>query len=100
MSVLVKGMKMPETCNECYLHEKNVCPILRCIVEGYYRPSICPLVEVPPHGRLINADDAVVLLRAHKQESMSKGLLLAADEDAIIRWLDKLPTVIAAEEGL
>lgn len=57
MNVLIKGMKMPETCNECYLRDENICPILRCVVEGYYRPSFCPIVEVPtPHGRLGDLD--------------------------------------------
>ena len=54
MSVIVKGMEMPERCGQC---------ILRCdCKQRIYmeqRPKGCPLVEIPPHGRLIDADKLV-----------------------------------------
>ena len=59
--ILIKGREMPKSC--------YVCP---CFNDEYYdcqatgkdlgsipidsRHSDCPLVEVPPHGRLIDAD--------------------------------------------
>lgn len=68
MGVYLPNMEMPETCKLCYLSEFD---------PGYYayvckptgiridydmakidRPrKICPLVPVPPHGRLIDADE-------------------------------------------
>lgn len=60
MSVLIKGMEMPQRCKECDLFIEAA-----CYAKGYrdYRrimdtakPDDCPLVEVPPHGRLIDAD--------------------------------------------
>ena len=53
-SVLIKNMEMPERCGQC---------ILRCdCKQRIYmeqRPKGCPLVEIPPHGRLIDADKLV-----------------------------------------
>lgn len=58
MSVLIKGMEMPQRCKECDLFIEDA-----CYAKGYrdYRrimdkskPDDCPLVEIhTPHGRLI-----------------------------------------------
>lgn len=69
--VLIKGFKMPENCWSCpFLHtsehyvgddkilQKHTC--LRTgestyeYLIGYLKN--CPLIEIPPHGRLIDAD--------------------------------------------
>lgn len=66
MSVLIKGMEMPKTCEECALNYDSCA----CIKTGsrFFRGretefdpfkgrlEDCPLVPVPPHGRLIDAD--------------------------------------------
>lgn len=50
MGVYIKGMKMPESCDACFL------PLRYC--DYAMKPKgNCPLVEIPPHGRLIDADD-------------------------------------------
>ena len=114
MSVLIKGMEMPETCNECYLREKNVCPVLRCIVEGYYRPSFCPIVEVPtPHGRLIDEDAFIREIHNRIDAAIKWGTNAIADreneirlraEQAVATFCEasltarKMPTIIEAEE--
>ena len=63
MSVIVKNMEMPKNCQECALYIEGA-----CYAKGYrdYRsimdtakPDDCPLVELPPHGRLIDADKLV-----------------------------------------
>ena len=60
MSVLIKGMEMPALCQECDLYIDGA-----CYAKGYRdyqsimdmsKPDDCPLIEVPPHGRLIDAD--------------------------------------------
>ena len=60
MSVIVTGMEMPKNCKECALYIEGA-----CYAKGYrdYRsimdtakPDDCPLIELPPHGRLIDAD--------------------------------------------
>lgn len=59
MSILIKGMDMPISCEKCPL----CCDYLYCIIDEslrmflYNRHPNCPLVEIPtPHGRLIDAD--------------------------------------------
>ena len=51
MSVLIKGMEMPQNCTECHAR-------CRLYLNGRkFRHPNCPLIEVPtPHGRLIDAD--------------------------------------------
>ena len=52
MSILIRGMEMPERCGQCFLRVGN------CKQRMYmeHRPKGCPLVEVKePHGRLIDA---------------------------------------------
>ena len=62
MSVIIKGMEMPENCYYCdlgiyeypcgFTNQEHLCE------DG--RPPDCPLVEVPKHGRLIIEDGEIV----------------------------------------
>ena len=58
MSILIKGMKMPEDCFSCPLKEEGYCNITDAYAALINkRNSDCPLVELPEHhGRLIDAD--------------------------------------------
>ena len=59
MSILIKGMEMPKTCNDCGLRDSFDCWITDSYIEARFskRNEDCPLVEIPtPHGRLIDAD--------------------------------------------
>lgn len=70
MGVLIKGMEMPASCRECRLKMNcDDCEGWECVCVplhqqiGYLddlladkRRDDCPLVPVPPHGRLIDAD--------------------------------------------
>jgi hypothetical protein len=68
MSVLIKGMEMPQKCGQCKLYHAER-PMHCMAVEGHRtvgapygmpRPDWCPLVELPvPHGRLIDADAVI-----------------------------------------
>lgn len=61
MSILIKGMDMPEHCYECLLRQGNCCLLLYEAVPPTVplkRLADCPLVEIPtPHGRLIDASE-------------------------------------------
>ena len=70
MSLIIKGMKMPKSCDSCDLIQfddeelEAHCPLSPyyrwCGTPPDYRPEGCPLVEVPtPHGRLIDADELI-----------------------------------------
>lgn len=67
MSILIKGMGMPKGC----YREHESCPCYKSlkgwawcgitekqIINGFnQRPPDCPLIEVPPHGRLVDIDE-------------------------------------------
>lgn len=108
MSVLIEGMEMPKNCDECpcyYETEgawRNECQVLReecAISEG--RPSWCPLVEIPPHGRLIDADALEDRCSRQATDEWNKstgtnwGYAYATFESDV----EDAPTVIEAEEG-
>ena len=65
MSVLIKDMEMPTSCGECdlcvcYVREDGTkenyrCPITLYVIHNFdERHKHCPLIEVPPHGDLID----------------------------------------------
>lgn len=95
MSVLIKDMEMPSCCDDCWaLDEYGDYPVCRITEEqrGYNfrirekRMDKCPLVSVPPHGRLIDGDE----------------LADGCDAPHWCRWLSEIedaPTIIEAEEG-
>ena len=60
MSILIKDMKMPKGCDECTCNSGIYCnamPINFCgYTEDEDRSEWCPLVEVPPHGDLVDRD--------------------------------------------
>jgi len=74
MSVLIKNIKIPESCAKCRFCVNGFtddAPMYECACESYenvsvlvddrgkpfdFRPEWCPLIEVPPHGRLIDKD--------------------------------------------
>ena len=65
MSVLVKGMEMPKSCHNCELSAKvnleygngYFCQMLaEMIANTHERKANCPLIEIPPHGDLIDRD--------------------------------------------
>jgi len=70
MSVLVKGMEMPKDCRECRLMEYHsnlgetwCAPAVELLAVNFEsipfdgRPDWCPLVELKPHGDLIDRND-------------------------------------------
>lgn len=49
MSVLVKGMKMPKSCGECFFYNDGGCVVTMHIVllkRDEDKPKWCPLVEL------------------------------------------------------
>ena len=58
MSVYIKGMEMPVSCTRCPLSDDDVvfCHSAKKYIPMLGHPTFCPLIEVPDHGRLIDAD--------------------------------------------
>ena len=88
MSVIVKGMEMPERCGACFLRVGG------CKQRIYMeqRPKYCPLVEIPtPHGRLI-VEKTITEIRYHDAD----GYHIVNGEQLCELEIDA-PTVIEAE---
>ena len=88
MGVYIKGFPLPNNCGACPLR------LAWCRERIYMvnRPDRCPLVPVPPHGRLFDAD---VLMREMHNVILEDG----EDRRIFYSVIERQPTVIPAEEG-
>ena len=94
MSVLIKGMAMPKNCCECRLLSGFECRALFKDITDFSVADECPLVPVPSHGRLIDADAICYQLE--------KRATIDGQPRAIRRarcMVESAPTIIEAEEG-
>ena len=119
MSVLIKGMEMPTSCYKCPFldYEEGFCFASGVKHKSGWYESIlspgeikdgrhkdCPIVPVPPHGRLIDADALRLLydFNGYKptgdmtEEEFDRLMCRLPVIRAII---DEAPTIIEAEEG-
>ena len=105
MSVLIKGMKMPEKCGSCDLFHVES-PMHCTVVKGHKtvgapygmtRPDWCPLIEIPePHGRLIDASYKVDM-PFYDDEYEEYSVRTVTVEELLMMADNGLPTVIEAE---
>ena len=131
MSVIVKGMEMPKNCAECDLSKRRhssmgdmiYCERIGTVGSAFNDPHTilinrhpnCPLVEIQPHVRLIDADAHIREIRKQYCEDCSRrkgikngkmqfcyeigGVVCRACEiEDMLNALDDAPTVIEAEE--
>ena len=102
MSVLIKGIEMPSSCRECPLEgiERYVCSITgKAYNWGLKtRPTDCPLVEIQPHGRLIDADalDTSILQAGFSYAITRRKLRYTPGE--VREKIANAPTIIPADE--
>lgn len=97
MSILIKGLEMPDSCALCPMRDAGNClAATEAIICKYTkRPTDCPLANVPPHCRLIDADALKVSLAfAEKTAEWAVPALRA-----VLMVIDEMPTIITAEEG-
>lgn len=104
MSIIIKGMKMPASCTDCPLFE-NKYRFHGCHAkeESFNdksmwnfkgsRPSWCPLIELPPHGDLIERNAAY--------DSLLYGMVMTGYQSQALDCINEfsVPTIIEAEEG-
>ena len=62
MSVYIKDMEMPKSCEDCRFCENDGVPWC-CVMRRYIDEISCPLIPVPEHGRLIDADALIATER-------------------------------------
>ena len=113
MSVLIKGMKMPESCAEC--KKARLQFYIKCEEHEYVsnglqmkmRSLTCPMTELPAeHGDLIDRDTLSRSLESlcdrvcqysKAQRKVMCGACPLGDAFAVVE--DDAPTIIEAEEG-
>lgn len=112
MSILIPG-KMPTCCWDCpCAYETEGVHHNYCQAVGYDtklpddgRPDWCPLIELPPHGRLIDAD---ALLEDHglgtycpecKRDERSCQYEMIYTTMDFCEWIEDAETVIPASGG-
>lgn len=110
MSVLIKGMEMPKSCWLCTLsqlyekpREMLVCKITHEEVLRNKIDGNCPLVPVPPHGRLIDEqwlkDTMIATLEALKKNPKMdrQEMHLIAAFGTLRVMVEDAPTIIESE---
>ena len=104
MGIYIKGMDMPSCCMFCPISNASGCgmmnpPVLMTSKEMLAdRPDWCPLVPVPPHGRLIDADAVIDLVMQYCPDDDGVCSKAGADLRELLDEIENLPTVIPAEE--
>ncbi len=92
MSILIKGMEMPDGCVVCPFFIENrhdrgddsLCRASRKEVK-----CGCPLIPVPPHGDLIDRKPFVEFIQTHWDSY----------DQWFVEQLEARPTIIPTEEG-
>ena len=125
MGVYIKGMEMPKNCFDCpcYHHKVDdgyydyeICGASGTVFnDGYSSVTVhkdhivpfkerldnCPLVPVPPHGRLIDADARVNVQMYNDEFEDFQTVNMSIDDLLDSSWieLEDDPTIIPAEES-
>lgn len=125
--ILIKGMEMPKSCGDCpFLYDHDACYVsgmwsdmrfMLCCFNGHTdeyrlgefpfkekRVDWCPLVEVPTHGRLIDAGELKELFmetitgiaRRTNMKDVFEHMIRASA--MVAQMIDDAPTVIEASE--
>ena len=93
MSIIIKDMEMPKSCDDCWFE----CAYEICTPETGYEN--CPLIEIPKHGRLIDADDLYIHLN---EWYLTNNPVFTKEEALYIRamllGIVEAPTIIPASE--
>ena len=104
MSIIIRGMEMP---TGCYSKHES-CPCLQSmgdriwcgvtlkeITDGYNkRQPDCMLIELPPHGRLIDADATAEKILEYMRSPSN-----LANALYFINTIREMPAIIEVEEG-
>ena len=115
MSILIRDMEMPTSCDKCRFCVNGFmddAPMCECVVQSYdndyngnpfdFRPDWCPLVEIhTPHGRLGDLDKMWDRMYNYIDNEGAK--MPYGDNDFMIHrdsaceLIEDAPTVIEAE---
>lgn len=93
MGVLIKGMTKPAHCDVCIFSANGGCIINRELEPDGELTHSCPLIEVPPHGDLIDrgkvnlTDFEIVMCNGDYKEGMKM----------LLEKIESAPIIIPAE---
>ena len=85
MGVYIKGMEMPTSCAGCPI-DSDSCELwtqLPVTLLSKVRHEDCPLVPVPPHGKLVEVADVKELFEKH-----------FGDDQIAFQLIDSVPVII------
>ena len=103
MSIIIKGMEMPRDCSRCSIKvdpETRQCCVDKHLFEETLsvlisrRDKDCPLVELPPHGDLIDRD---AILNAEKTKPIAKMMMFGGAYVIDLDVVRDAPVVVPAE---
>jgi len=97
--IYIKGVKLPKRCSLCGWYSL---PDYGCRVDSKGRvikvkdalsgrPDWCPIVEVPDHGRLIDADALIVRMKKDP-------LWQLVDQYGVESVIEAAPTIMSADK--
>jgi hypothetical protein len=92
---LIRGMETPTSCGNCFFDIH--CDNWRLRNWGAPPPDDCPLVPVPPHGRLGDLD--ALKVKAIERSEKCGVCVNVLDKVITAYDIDTAPTIIPAEEG-
>lgn len=98
MSVLIRGMEMPKEDEEIIIRINSD----GTVMTEYALPiSGTKAVSVPPHGRLIDADEMFTefVIEGQRSKRYKIGEKWELNGEEILGVISRLPTIIPAEEG-
>lgn len=89
MSILIKGMEMPIEGTVIAIYKLN-----NKFYASVHGTELCPLIEVPPHGRLIDAEPIMKFIT----DGLNSGEF-GYDQIKVLTEIQYAPTIIPSEEG-
>ena len=104
MSVLIKGMKMAKNSDCCLFDDGMHCMVYPQSEDMVYdrangKPEFCPLIELPPHGDLIDRNDLRYSDFDLASIALDKGNPYKNLATDILARIANAPTILEAEEG-
>ena len=100
MGLYISGMEMPNSCDVCPFCDYEQANCLACNDRNtlpHYdglRPDWCPLVSVPAHGRLIDADSFLATIRPVCDEDARAACTFETAKILMFEHIKSTPTVI------
>ncbi len=107
MSILIKGMDMPTRCCDCPVcgHDYQFCRLAEKDFDEFdcvkSRADWCPLVELQPHGSLIDADALTNVIEdiTWYHQNKNKDMVEGANSDEEQAWHREQDIYAAIEDA-